>query len=158
MPAMLHLHFLGNKNDSVDLNFFRMMADRFILLFLTLTSDANILILVVKCVNIHIYIYVHLYFHMHIYIYIIILINNMYIINYINYLLWMYINVYNTCILMYINTSFGSLFKCHIIREAFFEPTTSLNVTHFYPSTFFLLFCFSAGGILTLVEKFIVFF
>ena len=74
MPAVLYLHFLGNNNDSVDLNFFRMMAELFILLFLTLTSDVNILILVVKCVNMHIYIYVHLYFHMHIYIYTCILI------------------------------------------------------------------------------------
>lgn len=93
----------------MDLNFFRMMAEFFILLFLTLTYDANIFILVVKCVNIHIYIYICLpplsYTHVHLH--------------------------------MYVNISFGSLLKCHIIREAFFDSTPSLNVTCFYPVTFF---------------------
>ena len=66
MPAALYLRFLGNKNDSVDLYFFRMMAEFFILLFLTLTYDANIVILVVKRVNIHIYMckYTHIYIYM----------------------------------------------------------------------------------------------
>lgn len=86
------------------------MAEFFILLFLTITYDANIFILVVTCVNIHIFIYIYLYFPMHIYIY--------------------------TCILI------PPLDLCSnvTLSEALLWLHPSLNVTHFYPITFFFLF------------------